>query len=371
MITENKRIRFCENNFLTSATVLDFSSEVAEFPFSNLYKDERTKVWKPSGYFLISATNCKLYINDGSDKTASIALGEYASPDLLATAIQTALNAVSSGFTVTYTTAFKFSIAKGTSFTLRLNTSTNSIAHTIGFNSVININGTSAISDVIAIHTSEWITLDLGFAASVNFIAMIGPIDEIFSLSEFATIKAYGNNINDFSAPAFTKTLTRMNGGVMNFIDDADSNFRYWKIEIIDTDNLNGPRCFSFGNVYLGDYQTLTSRNIENGFSMTLEDKSIKTESESGVLFFDKKPKTKRLDGMSLGYISKEDKKTFLEMFQKLGLTTPFYISLDPTGCFTDDLDELTMFCRFDSEHQLRHIIRDIFSISISAREAV
>lgn len=371
MITGNKRIRFCENNFVESSTVTGFSSELASFPFSNLYLDERTKLWKPSGCFEISGINNKLHINDGADKTATISVGKYATPNSLATEIQTQLNTVSSGFTVTYESTYKFKIARGSSFTLRLSVLTDSIAPSMGFNSVIDITGLSALADSVAIHTSEWVTFDLGFAASVDFIAMIGPIDEIFTLSPTASIKAYANNINDFSAPALVKTLTRLDGGVMNFIDDADSSFRYWKIEIIDKDNYRGPQCFAIGNLYLGDYQTLTSRNLENGFTIEYQDNSIKTEAESGALFFDKKPKTRNFGGMSLGYLSREDKKTFTDLFQKLGLSTPFYISLDPTGCFSDNLDELTIYCRFDSEPQARHVIRDVFSISISATEVV
>jgi len=123
--------------------------------------------------------------------------------------------------------------------------------------------------------------------------------------------------------------------------------------------------------LYLGDYQTLESRNLENGFTQTFMDKSTKYESESGALFFDKKPKFKSFDDISLGYLDKTDKKMFNTMFQKLGVSSPFYISLDPTGCFTDDLDELTKFVVFNSEPQYKHVIRDIFSISTSFKECV
>lgn len=371
MITTNKRLRFCENNFIDSVSVMDYSSQLTAFPFSNCYLEERTKIWKPSGYFNITATTCKLYINDGSDKTATIAVAEYTTPDLLATEIQTQLNAVSSGFTVTFETTFKFKIARTSSFTLKLSTTTDSIASTIGFTSLVDVTGTSATASVIAIHTSEWATFDLGTAKSVDFIAIIGPVDEIFSLSSTATITAKANSINDFATPAYTKTLTRYDGGVMNFIDDVDSSYRYWKIEIVDKTNILGPQCFSIGNIYLGDYQTLSSRNLENGFNYVFKDRSIKQESESGALFFDKKPKYASLEGVSLGYIEHDDRIMFNTMFQKLGVSTPFYVSLDPTGCFTDDLDELTKFVVFDSEPNFRHIMRDIFSISISMRECV
>lgn len=371
MITTNHRVRFCENNFITSSTVLDFSSEMSEFPFLNVHNQERTKVWKPSGYFEITTSNNKLYINDGSDKTATITTGEYATPVILASQIQTQLNSISSGFTVSFTNAFRFSITRSSSFTLKLSTTTNSIASTIGHTSLLDFTGLSRTGDIIANHTSEWSTFDFGYAAPVDFISIIGPIDEIFSLSSTATVTIKGNNILDFSSPAFTKTLTRYDGGVFNFIDDVDSSYRYWKLEIIDKTNINGPSFISVGNIYMGDYQTLSSRNIENGFTQTYNDKSIKQESESGSLFFDKRSKFKTFDSVSLGFLDRSDKKMFDEMFQKLGMTENFYISLDPTGAFTDDLDELTKYVVFNSEPSYRHVIRDIFSISISMRECV
>lgn len=371
MITDNKRVRFCENNFIDSSIVMDFSSELAEFPFSNSYLSERTKLWKPSGYFKIENSNSFIHINDGSNKNVQITVGEYQSPTLLASEIQTKLNSISSGFTVEFTTSFKFKISRTSSFTFRVDNVLNSIAQTIGFVSLVDYVGSSLTAERISNHTSEWATFDFGYAASVDFVAIIGPVDEIFTISPTAEVKIYANNINDFTSPAFTKTLTRYDAGIINFIDDYDSSFRYWKIEIKDANNINGPQCFSIGNIYIGDYQTLESRNLENGFTQTFGDKSEKYEAESGALFFDKRQKIKSFEGISLGYLNKTDKKMFDSMFQKLGLSESFYVSLDPTGCFTDDLDELTRFVRFNSEPQYRHIVRDIFSISTSFSECV
>ena len=50
MITNNPRIRFCENNFINALTLNSFSSEVSGFPASNSFNSERSKIWKPSGF---------------------------------------------------------------------------------------------------------------------------------------------------------------------------------------------------------------------------------------------------------------------------------------------------------------------------------
>lgn len=371
MITTNHRVRFAENNMIKDSSVLSFSSALSDFPFSNVYNEERSKVWKPSGCFEITDANNKLNFFDSAYRTVTIENGKYTSPSELASHIQTLMNTVSSGYTVTYETNFKFKFVRATNFLLRLSVATNSIFPTLGFSGIIDINGTSLEAESVSIHTSEWATFDFGFAASVDFIAMVGNVDEIFSLSPTARIKVYANNILDFTSPAFEKTLSRFDSGVFNFIDDDDSSFRYWKVEIIDKTNNLGPEGISISNLYLGDYQTLQSRNIENGFVQTFVDKSEKYETITGRTFYDKKPKYKTFDSCSLGYLEKSDRIMFETMFQKLGVTTPFYIAIDPKTNFSNDTSDLTKLVTFNSDPQIRHIIRDIFSISLSLKESV
>lgn len=372
MITNNHRIRFAENNQISATNWTYYSSSHDQFQFTNLFKEERSKVWRPSGAFKIDSTNDKIYFFDLTPRTATIDQGVYASPTLLAAEIQSKMNAVSSGFTCTYESSFKFKISRATNFVLALSNQTNSLMPTIGITSPDNTPAiTSILSDNVTIHTSEWATFDFGFAFDVSFIAIVGNVDEIFTLSPTAIIKVYANNLNDFENPAFERTLTRYDSGVFNFIDDVDSSYRYWKIEIIDKHNPLGPEGLVIANLYLGDYQTLQSRNIENGFTQTMNDKSEKFEAQSGSLFFNKRPKFRTYDSMSLGFIEEEDRMMFEEMFQKLGLSTPFYISIDPRSNFTTGLNQLTRLVTFNSEPQIRHVIRDIFTISLSLRESV
>lgn len=370
MITSNKRIRFCDNNFITETNILTYSSSNASFPYTNCAKQERTKLWKTTGQFEITAANNKIYINDGADKIVTLDVGTYLTPVALATHIEAKLDAASGGYTVLYGTDFKFTISRTSSFTLRLSQTTNSVATTLGVTSTIDVTGTSFTANVVAIHTSEFLTFDFGYAASVDFASIIGPIDEVFSLSSTAIVTIKGNNINDFSSPAFTKTIPILDSGAMCFIDDSDSAFRYWELEIIDTTNNNGP-ALSIGHVYLGDYRTLTSRNLENGFTMDYVDNSKSTEGETGILYFDKKPKYKTFSSMTLGYLERDDRKKIMAMFESLGVSNCLYISLDPTGCFSDSLDEFTAYCFFSKEPSFRHIIRDIFSVSVEFREAI
>lgn len=79
------------------------------------------------GHKVVAAQNDRIDFNDGSNKTATVAPGDYTNPADLATAVATALNAVSTNWTCTYSsTTRKFTIDR-TSGTknLRWNSGTN------------------------------------------------------------------------------------------------------------------------------------------------------------------------------------------------------------------------------------------------------
>lgn len=135
-IVDNHRIRFMRNNLISlSVNSFTFSSETTGFEAANVLNTNRSETWKPSGNFTIDSTNNIIYINDGSNKDIAITEGNYATPDLMATEIQTKLNASSSNWTVSYDTGggtFKFTISNTSSVTLRLSSTTNAVWDTIG-----------------------------------------------------------------------------------------------------------------------------------------------------------------------------------------------------------------------------------------------
>ena len=81
----------------------------------------------------IQATDAYIDFNDGGVKVATVAVQTYKSPGVLAQAIQDAMNSVSSGITVTYSSSTgKFTIAKASgTLSLLWNTGANT-ANTIG-----------------------------------------------------------------------------------------------------------------------------------------------------------------------------------------------------------------------------------------------
>lgn len=369
-----KNCRFMDNNLavLTSGQIT-VSSELAAFPFTNAQNTFRSKIWKPSGRFTISSTNNKIYINDGSPKTATIVVGEYTTPDLLKTQIQTQLNSVSSGWTVNYNSVageYRFSFANASSYTLVLSNRTNALWDDIGFTSTIDeVISTENFASDARVHTDESVTFDLGYNAPITFFAVINPLGEAVPFSTNATVKLQANNINLFTAPPLDITLDISPGGIFRFLDDiADTGYRFWKFSFIDNNSPNGPSGFNISYIYLGTYTEL-SRNISVGFQDITVDPSTRTESENGALYFDEKIRYDKITNASIGYLSREDRKIMKQLYFDYGSTTPFFFSVDPDLCISDELYEFTKYVIFDEAPVFQHIKSDIFSMSISFRE--
>jgi len=364
-------------NNLASLTVNDFtwSSQATGFEATNALNSFRSSTWKTTGHFEITSTNNLLYINDGSNKTATVAAADYTTPTALATAIQTALNAVSSNWTCTYDIAlgsYTFTISNSGSVTLRLTQTTNSIWDTIGYVTGTDRTNTSFPADQQRNHTNEFLQFDFGWITPITFVALISDVATSFPLSSNATVTLQGNNIADFTTPAFSTTLSITDQGIFQFnINDPEVSHRFWRLNIIDKFNaILGP-FLEFGNIYMGDFQTLEMRNISAGFDEVLVDPSIRSESEGGVLFFDKRTKYNRLSSIPVQFLLNDDKQTIKDVFRTVGVAEPFYVSLDPELLINSDITEYTKFVLFDSEPVFNAQGSCYFSTILNFREVV
>ena len=373
MAVTNKRMRFMDNNHaeLTGGQITK-SSEDADFPFSNAINKFRTKVWKPSGSFTIDSNNKTIYLDDTSVRSVDLTEGVYATGAALATHIQSTIGA---SWTVSYsTTTYKFTFTNPTTtYELRFSQTANAVWDTIGWVATADeAVGSGLSSDQPRAHTSEYAVFDLGYNALIEFIGVIGPLDQEFSISASATITLQANNLDQWDSPPFSQTLTRTPGGIFKFfddLDDTDKSYRFWRFEF--EDKLNPNPDFQISYIYLGDYTTLENRNLNKGFTKTINDPSLTAQSESGVLYFDRKTKFASFKGTSISFLDKTQRDTLEQLFFDFGKTTPLFVSIDPTECFSNDLYDLTKYVVFDDSPKFKHITSDKFSMSFSLREVI
>lgn len=380
-MARNRRIRFCDYNFAESPLSVTASSAVAAFPFSNSQNKARSKVWKPNGSFTVDSATNKLYVYDGtSELDITLDQAVYSDGDALAAHLQTKLNAASTEtFTVTYSSSsYLFTFASTSSDTIyRLTNTTNAIWDTIGFLTVAEVSGASVLTDDARVHGSETVVYDMGWQSPASFFAIIGPLDESFSISPNAIVTIKGNNINDFTgSEPYSKQATVTNNGIFEWLDTTGDDedlpaFRYWQVEIKDRGNINGPTGIKIGHIYIGTHIGLTARNVESGFRAELADPSTIGQSEAGALYFNKKTKYRTLSNLSLALLTDVDRRALEQFIFDAGISEPFYISMDPTKETTQDNDDLTMYCVFSGDPGVVHIHTDTYSIGFNVRESV
>ena len=366
-----KKIRFMNNNFIERT--FTYSSQQTSFPATNATNTSRSRVWKPEGNFEVTTSNRNIYINDGTDKTVALTVGAY-TYNTLASHIQTQLNAASSDWTCSYdgTLTYKFTINRSSGAkVLRKSQTTNSSWDILGYTGTTNITSAPFVADEQRNHTSEWVKCDLGVPQAATFCGIISGIDEIFTLSATATVKCQGNNIDFWDSPPVNITIPVGNISAMKMLDDdTASTYRFWRVQIIDRLNYLGPLGLKFGYIYTGDHTTMTLSNFATGFSKELTDPSPIIQSESGALFFEKRPRYLTIRNCSIQLLPGSEREVIEQLFYDVGTREPFFVSIDPGVVVTQSLEELTRFVVMPTAPTLNHVIRDYYNFSFEMREA-
>ncbi len=364
----------CNNCADVSTDRLEYSSQKSGYPVTNCLSNQiRSKVWRPTGHFEITDSNNKIYINDGSDKTVTLTNGHYATAAALATHVQTQLNASSSSWTCAYSsTTFKFTIGHTGSATLRFSQTSNDVWDTLGYIGTSDESGTSWVSDAQRNHTHEYITFDFGYNQRVKFIALISPKDIVFPFSDSATIKIQASNTENWDDPDIEEDLEFDEKGAFLFLDpDEDTSYRYWRIYLEDKLNPDGPEIFKIGILYIGDYVSFPERPVAYGFNKGFDDPSIGSESESGVRYFDQKIQASFFRNIQIEHAERDDKDQVEEIFERYGIHTPFFVSIDPEKEYSDSLSETTKYVFFEDKPGQVHTTRDFYTLQFSFREVI
>jgi hypothetical protein len=129
----------------TSGTSSNFQLNLGTSKLDGKYKLKSAYI-PNSAYNITSSNNTFYFTSGGTADTATIAVGYYNS-GTLTSALQTAMDAVSSGFTVTYNTIQgTVTIANATAFVLNNSITTNSLAPVLGFTATDTSSSTSVTS---------------------------------------------------------------------------------------------------------------------------------------------------------------------------------------------------------------------------------
>lgn len=347
--------KFSFNNFLDST--LTTSSAESTYPASNLYSGIRSKVWKAAGLFEISSSNNKVYING---TTYTLTAGSYTSATLI-----THFNSVTSQ-TLTRNSNGRFVITLGSSGTLNLSSTTNAVWSTLGFLTSSNLTGTIFTANERRYNTSEWIKVDLGQPQIADFGALIPPANEAFSCSN-ATITLQGNNVDVWTSPQVSQAMTVSSNGAFIAPSKTLEPCRYWRILISDVTNNN----ITAAVAWIGNSVVNTNTNIATGFTRNRSDQSIRSFSESGQLYTDRRPRVLSINGTSVQYLKGQELIDMEQLAYDLGTGRPFFIVIDPSLTVSTTLDQMTHYVEQDSDVQFAHVLNSYYNFSFSLREVL
>lgn len=373
-------VRIIDWNYAFDDSVgLYSSSEDPEFPLTNLTKFSRERVFRTSGYFVVSSSNNKLSFKEssgGSELIATIASGEY-TPDELEAEIKFQMeNAGAQTYTVTFSASTgHWTIASdGTYFALLIATATspsNSILTSIGYSTNDYSSGDlSYTSPQIALHTEEWVLLDLrtwGTNPIDSFVLLFSK-SAGNSLTSFATIKLQANQTPDFSSPSVNQTLTLDETwqSASHFFSTAN-NYRYWRVQIVDPSNPN--LYIEIPKIVLG-YSAQLTQEPEVGISQSEKDSSQNQENSYGNRYSDLYP-VRRL--LSFGYkvLQDTDKQILRNIFRRNGNSSPITVAIDPEEDIFATKDENIFYGTLVGDFKATQLAFSYFDLSFEMEETI
>lgn len=364
-------------NWLFDDTVnVSASSEDAAFPVSNLTKHSRSDVWRSSGYFVITTSNQKLDFkisSGGAELTATVGVGSYTASEL-ATYLQSALQAFTADrITVSFDAGIWTIETSGSYLSLLWQSGTNSasnLGNTLGFGRTTDSTGaTSYDSSYLALHTEEWVLVDLGTWGTnpVDSAVLIFETGVGSKLSPSATVKLQASQTNVWSAPSVDVTMSYDSTyEIYSHFFSSDENYRYWRVKIVDPQNPNGyvelPKLVLSSSVEL----TLVP---ENGFEYQMLDMSRLDQTQYGVVFSDVYPFVRDLK-FTYSALSEADVETMWQLFQRVGRTTPIGVVLDSQATIFDK-DRFFLYGRMNGDFATKHRSLTYFDTGFGVREAL
>lgn len=227
----------------------------------------------------VSAGNRLICFDEGGEKlVANLTTGDY-NGQTLAAHIAAVLSAVGGDYTCTYSELTgKFTIARPAgNFTLYFADS-GTTSDALGFNAETKTGAATYTADNRRIHTEEFIDLDVGAAAEVDFVALL---NHNITAAAGTAITLFGADDAAFTTNLTTDVLA-YNAANGYWILPAPRTKRYYRIHIVNRPNSN--LYISIGTIVLGKSRDLGGP-FRRGWGRGYVNDSASEETPSRNLF--------------------------------------------------------------------------------------
>lgn len=378
-------VRFFTDNYSDLTRLADYevsSENTPLFPITNAFASRRSKVWRSNGYFNVVSGSNTIIFHDaaaGADKTATVAVAEYTSLNSFLSAVDTAFEAIGlANYTVVQNGDLRIVITSdlsggATGFEI-IWTHANSagMAALLGYSTSTDDTGASSYTaDLIRIHSSEWITFDLGVPGKPNCAAIVTARNSSLPISPSATIKLYGNHTDTFTSPVFDQSLEYDDEVfvLQNDTEFTSTALRFWSFYFEDKDNSNG--YIEIGHFMLGRHESPSTRGaVQFPFNGEFEDRSITIYSEGGATFSDQKEKTEKFS-IQWSALNKTEMQLLKDIFEAYGTSTAFFMSYDTNEVFSDASQRYVKLLKFDGPPKYSLTSPNFFTCSMNFKEEI
>jgi hypothetical protein len=260
----------------------------------------------------------------------------------------------------------RFTITLGAAGTFDFSQQTDAIWQTLGFLGTTDVAGTVALADERRYNNGEWILADAGFPQTIEFAALIGNSEEVFSCTN-AVIKLQGNNVLNWDNPPVNLDMEVSSEGAFVAIQDTTIACRYWRIFIDDPKNPN----IAVSVAFMSSSVVTVNTNFATGFSRNRIDQSDVVYSEGGQLYVNRKPRLLKLSSCQVQFLKADELKEVEQLFYDLGVGRPFFICIDPTTSVSQSLTQMTHYVEVEGDTTFQHVINSYYNLSFSLREVL
>lgn len=205
---------------------------------------------------------------------------------------------------------------------------------------------------------SDNIIFDFQETSEVNGIFIVPNKRDGFGVS---TITIEFNHSSDFTSPPYSVSVPLSTQNNLGFVSFTSVFYRFCRVVMTSTLSY----C-EISKIFIGK-ETVLSKSISFGWTFKDEELSLKTKNRYGQIFADIISRQK-IFGFAFKMLNKDDVGLLNTMFDRIGETKPFYISIGD-NTIMDDYRRFSGPVVLEDVPTITNTHFNKFNLSVSAKE--
>ena len=209
---------------------------------------------------------------------------------------------------------------------------------------------------------NDSIVFDLGSIEPVDYIGIVDNWQNGFGVS---TITVEANGTDEWTAPAFSTTLTFDQQFGVGVKEIAEQNYRFWRFVFTSTLGY----C-EIANLFIGKAVNIETNGINYRWSYKNMDVKKFSRSRYGQEFIDDIAQRKELNGLRIKVMNTTELDKFFEVFDNRRTVKPMFIEFcDPSSTILNNINRLNGMYKFMTEPVTPNVTAGYWETSFRLRE--